>query len=228
MIFVIISLALVLFTIIISIYGIYDIKKRKKEFKETNEKLENEYKLYIAEEKRKNDLELEKIQNEMSKANKPEEKITDDIIELSRTFDNTISSFDWWKQKNYPNISRYEPEYPYSVANGAIGITSVIFIILLIFVIYINSGKNRRNERRYLNNKIANINANRSILLANEDMQLNLVEIVEYNETVTEYKNQIARTKENLKSPWCNWFNCSIYNDYTGDEVQYITQTDFS
>lgn len=108
--------------------------------------------------------------------------------------------------------------------------TIILFIAILvasIIGICTNTKRNKRNFKIYLDSQIAQLNANRSILLANEDKQLNLVEITEYNNTVTEFKNDIATNKLDRENLWLNWYTNPVYDDFTGDEVSYITQADF-
>lgn len=108
--------------------------------------------------------------------------------------------------------------------------TIILFIAILvasIIGICTNTKRNKRNFKIYLDSQIAQLNANRSILLANEDKQLNLVGITEYNNTVTEFKNDIATNKLDRENLWLNWYTNPVYDDFTGDEVSYITQADF-
>jgi len=109
-------------------------------------------------------------------------------------------------------------------------LTIILFIAILvasILGICTNAKRNKRYLKIYLDSQIVQLNANRSILLANEDKQLNLVEITEYNTTVTEFKNNIATNKLDRKNLWLNWYTNPVYDDFTGDEVSYITQADF-
>ena len=109
-------------------------------------------------------------------------------------------------------------------------LTVILFIAILvasIIGICTNTKRTKRNLKIYLDSQIAQLNANRSILLANEDKQLNLVEITEYNNTVTEFKNNIATNKLDRENLWLNWYTNPVYDEFTGDEVSYITQADF-
>lgn len=111
---------------------------------------------------------------------------------------------------------------------GTVSVISAAWVVISLAVLGVSkSSLKTKRIRRELNYKIEEINANRSVLLANSDKQLNLVEIVEYNKTVTEFKNDIQHSKETMKSLWFNWFVNNAYKDFTGDEVQYITQGDF-
>lgn len=109
-------------------------------------------------------------------------------------------------------------------------LTVILFIAILvasILGICANIKRTKRNLKIYLDSQIAQLNANRSILLANEDKQLNLVEITEYNNTVTEFKNNIATNKLDRENLWLNWYTNPVYDEFIGDEVSYITQADF-
>lgn len=109
-------------------------------------------------------------------------------------------------------------------------LTIILFIAILvasIIGICTNTKRTKRNLKIQLDSQIAQLNANRSILLANEDKQLNLVEITDYNNTVTEFKNTIATNKLDRENLWLNWYTNPVYDNFTGDEVSYITQADF-
>lgn len=128
------------------------------------------------------------------------------------------------------NIEFWDDEYE-SVSVILLSILTIILFMVIIVTsimgICTNVKRTKRNLKIYLDSQIAQLNANRSILLANEDKQLNLVEITEYNDTVTEFKNNIATNKLDRENIWLNWYTSPVYDEFTGDEVSYITQADF-
>ena len=135
--------------------------------------------------------------------------------------------YEWFDRQN---IKFWNDEYE-SVGVILLSISTVVFFIAIlatsILGICSNTKRTKRNLKIYLDSQIAQLNANRSILLANEDKQLNLVEITEYNNTVTEFKNNIATNKLDRENFCLNWYTNPVYDEFTGDEVSYITQADF-
>lgn len=138
-----------------------------------------------------------------------------------------ILKYTWFDRQN---IKFWNDEYE-SVGVILLSISTVVlFMVILaasIIGICVNTKRTKRNLKIYLDSQIAQLNANKSILLANEDKQLNLVEITEYNNTVTEFKNNIATNKLDRENLWLNWYTNPVYDEFTGDEVSYITQADF-
>ena len=99
---------------------------------------------------------------------------------------------------------------------------SVMLFISLIWIIFNQSSTHCKNLRIELNKKIDSLNATYSIISKREDNSI--VEIVNYNSLVKDYKVQIESAKMWRSSLWLNWFECRTYDDFTGDEVQYFME----
>lgn len=93
-------------------------------------------------------------------------------------------------------------------------------IPLISFLIKTNNPINKKNMRIKLDNQIASLNATYSVISKREDNSI--VEISTYNSLVKEYKEEIDKAHYCRNNLWINWFTCSIYDDYTGNEVQYF------
>lgn len=98
----------------------------------------------------------------------------------------------------------------------------VMLFISLIWIIFNQSSVHCKNLRIELNKKIDSLNATYSIISKREDNSI--VEIVNYNSLVKDYKTQIESAKMWRSSLWLNWFECRAYDNFTGDEVQYFME----
>lgn len=79
----------------------------------------------------------------------------------------------------------------------------------------------KRKTRNSLEQKIVSLNATKTMIMKNVDDK-SIVEITNYNTKVAEFKENIANQKMCRKNLWINWFTSSIYDEYTGNELEYI------
>lgn len=156
-----------------------------------------------------------------------EEEYLEYRAEREKQHEEWLLRYEWYYKQN---LKFWDDEYD-SISIILLSTLTVILLIAILVAsilgICANTKRTKQSLKIYLDSQIAQLNANRSILLANEDKQLNLVEIAEYNNTVTEFKNNIATSKLDRENLWLNWFINPVYDEFTGDEVSYITQADF-
>lgn len=125
----------------------------------------------------------------------------------------------WEKKHRCWNIDN---SYRYVIAIIGIIVGSITVIIELFVIFFMNNGLHYKSEKIRLNKTIESLNATYSTISKREDNSI--IEITEYNTKVKEYKTEIEFSKAVLNSWWLNWFECRVYNNFTGDEVQYFKE----
>ena len=125
----------------------------------------------------------------------------------------------WFKKQRCWNTDN---SYRYVIGMVGIIVGAISVIIELFVILFMNNGLHYKSEKIRLNKTIESLNATYSIISKREDNSI--VEITEYNTKVKEYKNEIEFSKTVLNSLWLNWFECRVYNNFTGDEVRYFAR----
>lgn len=79
----------------------------------------------------------------------------------------------------------------------------------------------QQKKRNNLNQTIASLNATKTMIIQNVS-ENSIVEITNYNTKVAEFKEEIANSKIARKNIFINWFIERAYDEYTGNEVEFI------
>ena len=87
-----------------------------------------------------------------------------------------------------------------------------------------NTRIKRQSVKVELDNKIAEIQATKQLIITIQDDYARSVAITEYNNKVKEYKTQIDSIKVYSESLWLNWFWCKEYKNYNSNDVEYIVE----
>lgn len=106
-----------------------------------------------------------------------------------------------------------------TISSLIIGICGVVGCLLSILLA--QNSLYKRATKNSLEQKIASLNATKTIIMKNVDDK-SIVEITNYNTKVAEFKEDIANQKMCRKNLWINWFTSTIYDEYTGNELEYI------
>lgn len=102
---------------------------------------------------------------------------------------------------------------------GFLGLCSVLFGGLL--------SKNTTLEQTKLSieltERIESINSSKKSLEKKiESSTYTILEINDYNNSVREYKTEVAKAHVTLNNPWINWFECCAYKNFDVDAVSYL------
>ena len=86
-----------------------------------------------------------------------------------------------------------------------------------------NSSARCNYVRIWHEQEIQELESTRQIIETIQDDYARSVAITQYNTRVKEYKEEILVKQHYLNNPWISWFNCREYNNFSADEVSYIT-----
>jgi len=74
-----------------------------------------------------------------------------------------------------------------------------------------------------LNERIESINnSKKSLENKIESKTYTVLEINDYNNSVREYKTEVAQAQKRLDNIWINWMTCSAYRNFDVDAVSYL------
>lgn len=74
-----------------------------------------------------------------------------------------------------------------------------------------------------LTERVESINSSKKSLEKKiESSTYTVLEINDYNNSVRDYKTEVAKAHVTLNNPWINWFECCAYKNFDVDAVSYL------
>lgn len=107
-----------------------------------------------------------------------------------------------------------------AVPSGLVG--GIFSILCISLVLSVNTPFNKRRTKIELDNRIAEIEADKQLILTLKDDYARSVAITNYNNKVKEFKVEVEKAQYDLNNPFVNWFTCPVYNEYDSSMVDYI------
>jgi len=108
-----------------------------------------------------------------------------------------------------------------SVTTGAIGALGVLVSIIVIAVT--NCPTHNQKVRIYCQETINELTTTRQMISEIKDDYARSVAITQYNSKVQEFKTEVATNQNYLSNPFTNWYVPYAYNEFSVNDVEYIT-----
>ena len=132
----------------------------------------------------------------------------------------TILIISWYLSSKSWEYSNWEAVvFP----SGVVAILFGVFAFIAVPVAIVNNSTASRNSAQiWYTESVENLNATRNYILTITDDYAKSAAVTNYNLSVKNFKYTIKNEKAELANPWISWFNCSIYNEFDENIVDYI------
>ena len=116
-----------------------------------------------------------------------------------------------------------ESDILWIVTLALVCVSGVTALIMGFGGIVTNSSVAKNDITIKLNERIESINNSRKSLEKKiESSTYTILEVNSYNDSVREYKTEVAQAQKRLDNIWINWLTCSAYNNFDVNAVSYL------